>query len=148
VKAREHGVTSVEFAIIAVVLLMSMFAVIEFGRLLYTYSILGEGTRRAARIAAVRPVNDASVANAVNFAGLPGFTTGNVAVAYLDQNGAVIANPTTTAGFSSIRYVRVQITGYVHQMMIPLIAPNITVPAFRAVLPSESLGVVGGVAAP
>jgi Flp pilus assembly protein TadG len=142
--SRQRGTTSVEFAIIAVCVLVVMFAVLEMGRLLYTFSVLSEGTRRAARLAAVCPINDPKIAAAVNFAGVTGFSNGNVSVAYLDQNGNSIGSPTSTAGFSSIRYVRVQITGYAHQLVIPLVAPSLTVPAFKAILPSESLGVVAG----
>ena len=81
--------------------------------------------------------------SAATFADLPGFTVANVSVAYLDQNGATLANP--GGSFNNIRYVQVQVTGYQHQLLIPMIFTSITVPAFRAVLPRESLGVVNGV---
>lgn len=145
---RQRGTTTVEFAIIGLVFFMVMFGVMEMGRLLYTFSVLSEGTRRAARIAAVCPVDDPSIAAAVGFAGEQGFDSSNVSVAYLDQTSAPIASPTSAVGFASIRFVRVQITGYVHQMIIPLIPASVTVPPFTATLPSESLGIVAGVSTP
>lgn len=142
---KQKGVALVEFAIVAAALMVILFAVMEFGRLLYTYSVLNEGTRRASRLAAVCPVNDPAIAAAVGFANPPGFTSSNVDLDYLDQNGAVVGSPASAAGFATIRYVRVQITGYTHSLLIPFLYQNITVPAFATTLPRESLGVLNGV---
>jgi hypothetical protein len=142
-RAAQQGFATVEFALVGLVLMVIIFGVIELGRLLFTYSVLNEGMRRGARVAAVCPVNDASIKTAAAFADLPGFTVANVSVSYLDQNGAPIANP--GGSFANIRYVQVQVTGYQHQLLIPMVFTSITVPAFRAVLPRESLGVVNGV---
>jgi Flp pilus assembly protein TadG len=142
---KQRGIALVEFAIVAAALMIILFAVLEFGRLLFTYSALNEGTRRAARLAAVCPVNDPAIATAVDFANPPGFSSGNVALDYLDQNGAVVGAPTSAAGFVTIRYVRVRIVNYTHELLIPFLYQNITVPAFTTILPRESLGVVNGV---
>ena len=48
-KRRQLGLTTVEFAVIGAVLMTIMFSVFEFGRLFYSYSVLNEGMRRAAR---------------------------------------------------------------------------------------------------
>jgi Flp pilus assembly protein TadG len=143
---REAGITTVEFAIIGTALMVVMFAVIEFGRFLFTYSMLSEGTRRSSRVAAVCPVNQGVVASAAAFAGLPQFTASNVSVRYLDENGAPLASP--TAAFAQIRYVRVQVTGYTYQMLIPFVSLSFTVPPFTSTMPAESLGVVNGVSTP
>jgi Flp pilus assembly protein TadG len=142
-RAGQKGFATVEFALVGLVLLVIIFAAMELGRLLFTYSVLNEGMRRGARVAAVCPVNDPAIRSAAAFADLPGFTTANVSVAYLDQNGATIANP--AGSFATIRYVQLQVTGYQHQLLIPMVFTSITVPAFRAILPRESLGVVNGV---
>jgi len=132
---RQRGITSVEFAVISSVLFMLLFGAIEFGRLLYTFAMLGEGTRRAARLATVCPLNDAGITSTANFAGLPNFGPGNVQVQYLDGNG------NTTAVYGSISYVKVQIVGYGIPLSIPFINPTVTSPAFAVTLPRESLGV-------
>jgi len=132
---RQRGITSVEFAVISSVLFMLLFGAIEFGRLLYTFAMLGEGTRRAARLATVCPLNDAGITSTANFAGLPNFGPGNVQAQYLDVNG------NTTAVYGSISYVQVQIVGYGIPLAIPFINPTVTSPPFTVTLPRESLGV-------
>jgi len=134
-KAREKGITTVEFAIVATVLFTMLFGVIEFGRLMYSFAVLAEGTRRAARLATVCPLNDAGIAATANFGTLPGFSSSNVQLSYLDSGGS----PTGT--YSNIAYVRVQITGYSIPLSIPFINPTVTSPAFAVTLPRESLGV-------
>lgn len=138
-RCRQTGTTTVEFAIVGGVLLMIMFAIVEFGRALFVLSMLNEGTRRGARVAAVCPLNDPAVAQATAFASLPGLATDNVTLEYLNSAGGVIANP--AGSFGAIEYVRVRIIGYQHQMWIPFINPSFTAPEFPATLPRESLGV-------
>ena len=58
----QGGLTTVEFAIVGLVLLTTLFAIIEFGRIVFTYNVLQEGARRAARVAAVCAVNDPAIA--------------------------------------------------------------------------------------
>lgn len=145
-RSRQKGIATVEFAIIGAVLMVILFGVLEFGRFLMTYAVLNEGTRRAARVATVCPVNDPSIAAAAGFANLPRFTNANVAIDYLDQTGAVVGSPATAAGLANIRYVRVRIVSYTHDLLIPFHQFSFTTAAFPAVLPRESLGIVNGVA--
>jgi Flp pilus assembly protein TadG len=142
---RQRGITTVEFAIVGAVLFMVMFGVLEFGRALFVANALVESTRRGARTAAICPVGSprpAQVAIMANADGnsqiAPDLTTANVVVSYLDQNGAVLANPGWN--FTSIQYVRVRIVGYQLQMMIPFVMPELLLPEFVATLPKESLG--------
>lgn len=141
-RAAQRGLTTVEFAIVGLVFFVILFAVIEFGRIIYTMNILQEGARRAARVAAVCAVNDPAIANRAVFADLPGLTTANVIVEYLNQAGGTAAN------FGDIRYVRVSIRGYSMPIAIPLINPTFDAPEFSSTLPRESLGVVKSGAAP
>jgi hypothetical protein len=136
-----RGVVMVEFAIVGVVLLAVIFGCLEFGRATYTLAALNEGTRRAARLAAVCPVNDPVIAPAVNFAGIAGFNAtvfpgGNVKLEYLDVNGAVLGVPAAGA----VNYVRVGIAGYSIPLFIPGLNVTITSPTFTATLPAESMG--------
>jgi Flp pilus assembly protein TadG len=141
----QRGVTTVEFAIVGAVLFMVLFSVIEFGRALFVANALVEGTRRGARVAAVCPIGDTRAAQVTIMANgggasqiAPDLTTDDVAVSYLDQNGAVIANP--AAAFTSIQYVQVRIVGYQMELMIPFVMPELLMPEFAATLPKESLG--------
>ena len=144
-RAKQTGTTTVEFAIIASVMFMILFGVIEFGRVMFTANALAESTRRGARLAAVCPVGDPLPAQAAILAGTDGvstiardLTTANVTIAYLDVNGAPVANP--AVNLAAIRYVRTSIVNYRQQMFIPLIMPSFFMPSFAATLPAESLG--------
>jgi Flp pilus assembly protein TadG len=146
-RRHQSGLAAVEFAIVAALLLTLLLGVIEFGRALFISNALTESTRRGARMAAVCPVGDIRPAQVAIFANAggasriaPDLTTSNVTVSYLNASGTVIANPAAAANFVLIRYVRVQITGYTMQLMIPFIMPSISMPAFTATLPIESLG--------
>lgn len=133
---RESGLTTVEFAFVATALLTVLFGAIEFGRLLYSYAVLGEGMRRSARLAAVCPIGAPGIVTAATaFADLPGFNGGNVQVQYLDANG------NATATYANINYVQAQVVGYEFQLAIPFIWPTIASPSFAVTLPRESLGI-------
>jgi hypothetical protein len=112
---------------------------------LFVANALGESTRRGARLAAVCPVGDPMPAQAAILAGTdgvsmisPALTVANVAIAYLDVNGAPVANP--AINLAAIRYVRTSIVNYEQQMLIPFIMPSFLMPSFAATLPAESLG--------
>jgi Flp pilus assembly protein TadG len=140
-KRREQGLTTVEFSLIATVTVVVLFGVIEMARLFYTFGVLAEGMRRAARVAAVCPIGSPAIRRAVRAldggpGGLPGFSDfANIQVQYLDQFG----NPTAAYGF--INYVQVQVVNYDIPLAIPFIWPTVTSPAFAVTLPRESLGV-------
>lgn len=146
-RPRQRGVTCVEFAIVAAVLFMVMFGVIEFGRALFIANALAESTRRGARVAAVCPVGDSAPAQVAIFAGAngtsriaPDLNTTHVVVAYLDQAGAPVANPTAAGNYARIRYVQVRIVDYTMRMLIPFVMPEFLMPAFTATVPRESFG--------
>ena len=134
-KRSELGLTTVEFAVVATALFVMLFGVIEFSRVMYSFAVLSEGTRRAARLATVCPLNDPGISATANFSALPGFSSGNVQLDYLNASG------TPTGTYSDITYVRVQITGYSIPLSIPFVNPTVTSPAFPVTLPRESLGV-------
>ncbi len=142
----QRGVTAVEFAIVGTVLFMVLFGIMEFARAMYVVNVLTEATRRGARVAAVCPVGDPYPAEAAVFAAgglsspvIPGLSTGNVEIDYLDQSGNVIADP--AADFGSIRYVRATIVNFSLPLMIPMVSPTLSLSGFATTLPRESLGV-------
>lgn len=143
----QRGTTTVEFAIVGAVMITAIMAVIQFSYTMFTYNVLNEGTRRAARVAAVCPVNDPAIAQAATFVSLPGLTTDNVRLEYLNATGGVIAN--APGNFGTIEYVRVRIVDYTYTGWIPFMNVVFTSPGFAATLPRESLGVPReGVVAP
>jgi Flp pilus assembly protein TadG len=151
-RKRQLGLTTVEFALVGLVLMIMIFGVFEVGRAYYTAAMLDEITRRGARLAAVCPVNDPAIAqlailNASGDSGTSQFVANlqpaHVVVDYLDENHAVVADPASTAGFLQIRFVRTRIEDFTYQVTLPVIAGLSTfdMPPFTYVLPRESLGV-------
>lgn len=141
-RALQSGITTLEFAIVGVAFFMILFGVLEVGRLIYTLNMLQEGTRRAARVAAICSWQHPAVAEKALFANLPGLGTSNIQVEYLNETGGVAAT------FGEISYVRVSIIQYAIPLAIPFINLTIDAPAFPSTLPRESLGVVKFGAAP
>ncbi len=142
----ERGVTTVEFAIVSSALFLLLFGIIEFGRALFVVNMLTEATRRGARMAAVCPIGDPTPAEVAVFGNgsstspvIDGLSTANVLIEYLDANGAVISDPTDD--FGAIRYVQVQIVNFSMPLMIPFVAPSLSLSGFPATIPRESLGV-------
>jgi hypothetical protein len=147
-KNKVKGVTTVEFALVGGLFFLVLFGILEFGRLLFVWNTLTEATRRGARIAAVCPVNHSAIARIAVLDGptsggsspiLPGLSTANVDLRYLDVDGIPIGDP--VGNFTTIRYVRVRIIGYSHNMIIPMFTPLLNAPPFQTTLPRESLGV-------
>ena len=149
--SKQRGTTSVEFAIIGTVAMFCILGVIEVSRLLFTINVLGEVTRRGARMAVVCPVNDPAISQVAVFNSSGGtdspvlnnLTTANIQLEYLDATGTPVAigsPPFNPAVFATITYVRAQVVDYVHQWIFPGLGA-FNMPPQPSVLPRESLGV-------
>jgi Flp pilus assembly protein TadG len=134
----ERGATLLEFAIGATVFLTAMFAVIEFGRALWTHNALSDAARRGARYAVNHPVTDvAAVQNVVVYGDPAGgsqplvtnLATSNVQVQY--------SNFGLGAGT-----VSVSITNYKFQFIIPIVGTTISMPNYNTTLTGENAGLV------
>ena len=134
----ERGSTLVEFAIGVLVFATAMFAVLEFGRVLWAHNALTDAARRGARYAVLHTANDVDqVKNVVVFgdaAGtgnpmLPNLTADNVNVAY---NGFGLNDGTVT----------VSITNYQFQLVIPMVGTTLTMPSYSTTLTGESAGLI------
>jgi len=146
-KNKQKGVYSIEFSIVAGVFFLLFFAVIEGARLMYTWNVLTEVTRRGARLATVCQVSQGAssfspasnaVLNAATFADdtlIPNLSSANVNLSYLDYSG------NTASTFSEILLVRAEIDHYQHQLLIPFFSITLNSPSFSTTLPAESLGV-------
>lgn len=98
IKHAQQGVTAVEFALVAAILLVLLFGIIEFGRLFFTLNSVQEITRRAAREQVVRSptiwpdVQRLAVLNSpgntpaqVNFPGSPDITNLDVQIRFYNS---------------------------------------------------------------
>lgn len=144
--AAQRGTTTVEFAIVGAIVFLLIFAAIEASRAAFARSMLEEGARRGARLAAVCPLNDPYISNAARFVErdrglrlIPNLTADMVSVAYLDATGTVLPNP--AANFTAINFVRVTIAGYETALFIPFLNLTYRPGALSSTLPVESLGV-------
>jgi Flp pilus assembly protein TadG len=147
-----RGIYTVEFAFVGLLVFTLLFGVLEMGRLYFTVNALDEAARRGARLAAVCNISDPvvlrrAIFNAATDAGtsqlISNLATTNLTLTYLDANGALVANPAdlvSANGFRAIRYVQLSLQNFVFNLFIPGFGVPITLPAFRATLPRESLG--------
>jgi len=140
---KQAGLATVEFALIGAVFFLILFGIIEVGRFLFTWNVLDEVTRRAARLAAVCPMDqtDNVKQSAVfNSTILTGLQPNHIDIQYLD----IGFSPTAT--LEQVRYVQSSLVqgddGFQYQLLIPVlpIAPFNASP-FTTTLPSESLGI-------
>jgi hypothetical protein len=139
---RQTGVTTVEMAIVAALMLVVLFAVLEVGRAFFTMNALEEATRRGARVGVVCQVNDPAIQQIASFADIAlvgGLTPAHIQVDYLANDGSVVGDP--MGAYTTISFVRVSVSDYRHQLLIPFFFRTITLPAFATTLPRESLGV-------
>ena len=151
-RKRMQGTYVVEFAIIGALIFTLLFGALEIGRLYFTINALDEVVRRGARLASVCNISDPvvlrrAIFNAAGNAGnsqlIGDLATTHLTLTYLDVNGAQVANPAdlvSVNGFRAIRYVRLSLQNFVFNLFIPGVGVPITLPAFRATLPRESLG--------
>src|ERR1051326_8815068 len=138
----EKGTTMAEFALIAAVFFMIIFAIIEFGRLFYTHNALTDAARRGARYASLHHEADVDCVKNVAIYGetnvsantcaptgpalINGLTASKVSVVYAgadDDN-----NPSTppTAYGTNLGTVTVSITNYTFNLSIPFARQTLT----------------------
>jgi Flp pilus assembly protein TadG len=141
---RERGASLIEFAIGATVLMTSMFAVVELGRLLWTHNALRDAARRGTRYATLRKNDTAgqqAVKNLVVYGDpnaptgstpiVSGLTTSQVVLAYDNYNGIEMNSRAS-----------VSITGYQFRFAVPLVGGTVNMPNYKTTLPGESAGYI------
>lgn len=137
-RSNERGSTLVEFSIAATVFLMAMFAVLEFGRALWTHNALTDAARRGARYATLQGQDKEDLVKNVVVYGSPNggsqavvqnLTTDNVDVVY-DSYG--LDSGTVT----------VSITEYKFEFVIPIVSTSIEMPSYSTTLRGESVGLI------
>ena len=136
----ERGAALVEFSIAALVFLTSIFAVIEFGRLLWVHNALTDAARRGARYA-------------VNHAQTNAEDVRRMAVYGTTQDGAqtplvtdltpakvkVVYSPNFNVGEGT---ATVSIQDYTFKFVVPLVGTTIKMPEYTSTLTAESAGAV------
>jgi Flp pilus assembly protein TadG len=134
---RQRGAAAIEFAIVASVFFVILLGAIEMGRLLWTWNAAAEATRLGARMAVVCDINDSTIVTRMQER-LPALAPGNIVLQYLPAG--------CTA--DTCQSVRVSLSGYTHQPIIPLAlvggtALSIAIPPFQTTLPREFMQSAG-----
>jgi hypothetical protein len=135
-KNKERGASLVEFSIAATVFLMVMFAVVEFGRALWTHNALADAARKGARYAVLNEQSKIDDVKRVVVYGNPegdgqpileNLTTDNVDVDY--------------HGFGmDVGTVQVIIKEYDFKFVVPIVSTKIQMPKYTTTLTGESAG--------
>jgi Flp pilus assembly protein TadG len=135
---KQRGATLVEFSIAATVFITVMFAVIEFGRVLWTHNALTDAARRGARYAVVHQASDiANVKNVVVY-GDPAGGTNPIVENLTTDNIQVVYSGFTLDGGT----VQVTITDYEFRFVLPLVSTSIQMPNYTTTLTGESVGLL------
>ncbi|ABD68547.1 TadE-like [Rhodoferax ferrireducens T118] len=129
--SRQRGVAAVEFAIVSSLLFTVLFGVMEMGRLLWTWNAAVEATRYGARLAVVCDLNDSHIKSRM-ISRLPSLANGNIVVTYLNP-----PNADNTCTAATCKAVRVSLTGYTHNTIIPFVPLSLTLPPFGTTLRKE-----------
>lgn len=159
---RQQGVAAVEFAIICLLFFTILFAILEFGRMLYVYNTMQEVTRRGARAAVVRWKDQTDTIKSIALFGgtsLPAgaeVATANINIAYLKKNGDEVTDfpddpgdnlsacGDATRADNCIYSVRVSIDGVTYSPMVSLFSfLNISLPTSVVTMHAESMGFEG-----
>ncbi len=158
---KQLGAAAVEFAIVCLLFFTILFAILEFGRMMYVYNTMQEVTRRGAREAVVRWIDQGDTIRSLAFFGgtaIPAgaeVTAAAMTIDYLNEEGDVIAtvnrplNPganlaacgNITLVNSCIFSVRVSIVGVSYSPMVSLFSfLGVNLPPATVTMPAESLG--------
>ncbi|HAF12474.1 MAG TPA: hypothetical protein DCK93_15510 [Blastocatellia bacterium] len=137
-KDKQRGATLVEFSIAATVFLTVMFAVLEFGRVLWTHNALTDAARQGARYAVMHKASDvASVKNVVVYGDPAGGT--NPVVENLSTTNVQVSYSGFTLDGGT---VQVTITDYQFHFVIPIVGTTIQMPNYTTTLTGESAGLI------
>jgi Flp pilus assembly protein TadG len=133
---RQRGAAIVEFAIVCVVFLTLLLSIMDFGRILFTWSAAAEATRWGARVAVVCDKLTPDQVRDKMRKILADLTNANIQINYYNPEGTV----NNTCDASTCKGVEVKITAYSVQPISPLMGIVMPpVPAFATYLPRESM---------
>ncbi|MFT5532868.1 MAG: hypothetical protein ACI8WM_002076 [Burkholderiaceae bacterium] len=158
-RSKQHGVATVEFALIAIIFFTMLFAILEFGRMMYVFNSTQEVTRRGAREAVVRWIDQMDAVKTLALFGGTSLPAGaelaasNIKIEYLKKNGSVVTSfpvdPSDnlsacgdiTRADNCIFSVRVSIVNLTYKPMVSLFNfLSIALPSSSSTMHAESMG--------
>jgi Flp pilus assembly protein TadG len=137
-KTRQSGATIVEFSFVLIIFLVFLLGVLDFSRLLYTWSVTNEATRAGARYAVVcADTTDSSRILAAMQQRVPQITS--ISVVWDPAPCTATGSPTS----ASCEGVTVSVTGLQFKWVTPLprsfAQKVINLPSFSTYLPREMM---------
>ncbi|GLO61708.1 pilus biosynthesis protein TadE [Vibrio sp. MACH09] len=143
-KGHQKGIAIVEFTIVASVLLLVLFTIMDAGRYMFTAQTLNDITRKAARLATVCQVGDADIATMPSIVEIAPstFSASNLTIQYLNNSGGIVTNP--ASNYAAIASVRATVSnvGYQSFSLFPLFTSGDAFADFVTEVPAENLGVL------
>ena len=156
---RQRGVAAVEFAIVCLLFFTILFGILEFGRMLYVYNTMQEVTRRGARAAVVRWVDQTAAITSIALFGGASIPAGaevtpdKITIEYLNKAGGPAAPLPADPGDNlsacgditrtaeCIYSVRVSIVNVTYSPMVSLFSfLGIAMPPSAVTMHAESMG--------
>ena len=135
----ERGAALVEFAIAGVVFMTAVFAVVEFGRLLWVHNALTDAARRGARYAVNNTQSGADDARRMAIYGTTDDGATPMVTGLKPENVKVEYSPGFNVGEGT---ATVSIQNYEFKFVVPLVGTTIQMPAYASTLTAESAGKV------
>ena len=135
-RSAQHGVATVELAILLIPLVLLVFGISEYGRAIYQYNTLAKGTRSAVRYLTQQSAGNSThigIAKCLAVHGnigctgaplAPGLNTSMVSVC--DATTCVGSHANQPTGSGVVNLVTVTISGYPFTSLVPSLLPNIT----------------------
>ena len=131
--ARQRGAALIEFALVAMIFIVLLLGILEFGRVMFTWNSAVEATRRGARLAVVCNLDDGQI-RAQMRSMLPVIKDGDIQITYLPVGcGADNCESVT------VRILPGNQTAAAFQYYIPFLNSAWRIPEFSTTLPRESL---------
>ncbi len=132
---RRQGVAAVEFAILALPMVLMAFGATEYGRAIYTYNTLDKTVRDAARHLSQHGPGDATIqaqarclavygnTDCTGTALAPGLTT--AAVNLCDAQSCVDTHAAQATGSGAVNLVSVSISNYRYTSVVEFVMPSL-----------------------
>ncbi|CAM3995665.1 TadE family protein [Vibrio neonatus] len=152
---KNRGLAVIEFTIVSTVLLIALFAIMEFARFVFSLQMLNEVTRKSARLASVCYVteqgNIPSLAS-ITAVAPSGYEPSMLSIDYLDGSGQLVDTAIFNSGsatveqvdeqFEKIRFVRTKIENFSFGFsLLSSLLGSVVTPNFETIVPAESLGI-------
>lgn len=137
-RAVQRGAGIVEFALVAIVFIMLLLGIADFGRWLYTLNAATEATRLGARLAVVCDLDDSAIKARMREM-LSAATDSNIVINYYGSDPANPGNWVAGCDVATCAGVTVRLTDVSIESVAWFLPSQLAIPPFSTSLVRESL---------